>query len=269
LDWINSGAYDDQFDYILFGRDNIHELIDELADREPTNPDDTAIHELVSDLRVNAGRTLAAEKTSLHAPPKLTEVRGLRELSTEARHALSDLVARQQARLTEAQPATVARAPTGDSLDAAYANEVVQKLDKIMRRVSLLDAHEVDSVKIGSKNVRDSFEQAHKCYLYGFNAACAVLCRATLEAALKSKFDPKGRIEAGHRKTKGDESLITALLKGARLEEPLEDWFNDVRKAGGRAVHDYASFSRGDEASMPDILAKTRGVLAALYPKDA
>jgi hypothetical protein len=254
LEWINSGAYVDQFDYILFGYDNIYDLIDGLADERPTdNSAVEAVRRLVSEHKIHSGRKHASARTSLRPPPEPKQIKGLKDLS--------DWYDRQKARRAEARPAQESQAEVQDSLDAFYANEMVRKLEKAVHRASLLDVHEIDPASIGSKNVRDSFEEAHKCYLYGFSAGCAVLCRATLEAALKSKFDPNGKVERGLRK---EESLITKLLESAKLGEPLEGWASCVRTAGGRAVHDYAAFSVEYESRMPEILTKTRAVLAAL-----
>ncbi len=38
--------------------------------------------------------------------------------------------------------------------------------------------------------IKQYFEEAHQCYLYGFNIACAVLCRSILESAFIERFDP-------------------------------------------------------------------------------
>jgi hypothetical protein len=59
LDWVNSGTYDDQVEYILFGRDNIYDLIDELTETEPPDTTDSeAMQRLVSDLRVHLDERL-------------------------------------------------------------------------------------------------------------------------------------------------------------------------------------------------------------------
>jgi hypothetical protein len=65
LDWINSNSYDDQIDYLLFGRDSLHEIIDELTAGEAANTSDSeAIQRLVSDLK-NSYRPHARFRTNL------------------------------------------------------------------------------------------------------------------------------------------------------------------------------------------------------------
>src|SRR5579859_6303553 len=134
LDWINSGYYDAGDDYILFGRESIYDLVDDLTQREQEhNTDRRALQELVSDIKIHSGRDFAAERTSLGSAPKLSGLRGARDLSPAARQHLvawlQEQISRSKSKSTSAQPQSIE-----DALDATYANEVVQKLEKIVRR---------------------------------------------------------------------------------------------------------------------------------------
>jgi hypothetical protein len=255
LDWVDQRNFEDHGSWMMLGSMGSAQV--QFGDEPPVldvyqrhSSELEPIQQALVDLDTELGRYHAAKRMSL-IPPRINIPGPLSPMLKE---------------LEGAQPLELGPSDVAEYLDAKYSREILTKLEKIVKRAALLDPHEVDSAQIGSKNVRGSFDQAHHCYLYGFHAGCAVLCRATLEAALKSKFDPLERIKQGLRK---GESPITKLLERAKLGEPLEGWTNDVRTAGGRAVHDYDSFCREYESRMPEILAKTRGVLTALYPKDA
>lgn len=62
-----------------------------------------------------------------------------------------------------------------DYLDAAFAMELFGKLSKIVERSGALDEMVLN---IASEDVKRYFEETHRCYLFGFPIASAVLCRA-------------------------------------------------------------------------------------------
>jgi hypothetical protein len=188
LDWINSGEYDEEADYILFGRSSIFDLIDEMAPGKSGEGSDVNVTHFVSDLTTEVGRRVVSERTSIGERPKLRKLRGLGDLSKfpPEKAALVDRLV---------QPAKP-RDPS-DVIDAKYAHEIIAKLPKIVDRATRLSAHKVSAEAVSETAIRHHFEEAHACYLYGFNAACAVLCRTILETALKARFDPQGKIEAG------------------------------------------------------------------------
>jgi hypothetical protein len=101
-------------------------------------------------------------------------------------------------------------------------------------------------------DVKKYWEEAHRCYLYGFPVACAVLCRAMLESALVQLIDPDGRIdqdlaEKAKKGGKPKESYIGRLVDEAVEKNILTDDRRqcaiEVRDAGNEAIHDYEKFT--------------------------
>jgi hypothetical protein len=260
LDWINFESYQVGDDYILFGRDNIYDLIDELTQ---TGQDEKtgrkAIHELVSDFKTHLGRVLASQRTSLGPAPK-PKPRSAEALPPQEHQKWVALLAK----ISRPTPSRTTSRPSNDVLDAAYANEVVQKLEKIVQRASLLDPHEVASEEIGDSSIRAYFCEAHRCYLYGFNVACAVLCRAVLEAALKAKFYADHSIESS---LSSNQSLFKKLSK--RLGSESSDAAGTVKDCGDWAIHDFRRFQRECEGrgKLAENLLATRLILSTLYPR--
>jgi hypothetical protein len=76
-----------------------------------------------------------------------------------------------------------------DALDQHYAEEMLGKLEKVVSRASRLQGLELKTIP--RPGVEVHYTEVHRCYLYGFRVACAVLCRAMLESALKEKHRPR------------------------------------------------------------------------------
>lgn len=267
LDWINSGCYETGDDYILFGRESAYDLIDDLTrrDQEP-NPDRQALQELVSDVMIHSGRSLAASRTSLDAAPMLSELRGVETLSPEARQQLIEFFQNQ---LTRAKSVRIPGRPeaTSESLDANYAKEVVQGLEDIVRRATLLDPHSVRSEAIGDPDVRMYFVEAHRCFLYGFLAACAVMCRALLEREFNDRVKLDSAELARCREQKKSEFRCRVEKSG--LSDSLQAAALRVRAIGNIAAHKYSEFQDLPEDEIAEALSLTLDVLAALYPEAA
>ncbi len=156
--------------------------------------------------------------------------------------------------------------PQVDNLDARYAHEVVGKIAKIVSRVSRLDPFKAG--KVPPPPVREYFREVHHCYLYGFRVACAVMCRAILEEALKETIDRGGVLE---RRVRGKgESYITDLVEKAErlgiLADDRPEWAERIRKAGNWAVHDLEKFRREfPDDKFDEVLLNTRKILEDLY----
>ncbi len=151
-----------------------------------------------------------------------------------------------------------------DFLDAHFAQEVLKKLPKIVSRVSTLDALDLPA-KVPDE-VRQYFGEAHRCYLYGFSIACAVLCRALLESSLANEIDPKGMIKKVLDPRK---SYVFELAKRAtnnkRLADTPSGWVEEIKCAGDKAIHNLKAFKECWEGKPGEVLDKTRKVLEDLY----
>jgi hypothetical protein len=118
------------------------------------------------------------------------------ELRPETRKALGQalgpIASPQQSQVPENTPAAKGQL---DALRSLFLRRGSRTLNGIVSRASALD-------RIGleirpNRRVRFLFEEAHRCYLYGFHLACAVFCPAILEGALKEIADPQS--ETNHQ----------------------------------------------------------------------
>ena len=252
LDWVNQGRYEDHDSWMLFGGMGTDVGGEMKVLYEKSDADEETIHQTAGDLQVHAGKLFDAKRTSLEVRAPKLKVRGMEDLSHW-----------QPEPGWRARPEPE-RSEVAECLDAKYSLELIGKLENIVRRAALLDPHEADTRQIHDDGVRAQFQEAHRCYLYGFNAACAILCRAILESALKAKVDPDHKIE--YSLLRG-QSYFKKLIELSRLVDPLPSHAEEVKRSGDNAVHDYQKFQKECESQgkMEDILGWTRAVLAALY----
>jgi hypothetical protein len=161
-----------------------------------------------------------------------------------------------------------------DAMDRKYSNEVIDKLDTILSRASALEAMHLQ--RIPNTKARRCFEEAMSCYLYGFNMACAAMCRALLEAALKEVMDPERQLvptkedkNEGGRRASYFLKLVDNARLGGKLCKDLGEQggpADQVKKAGNTAVHDADKFAAEFPAEKVEwLLDMTRKILAELY----
>jgi hypothetical protein len=259
LDWVNQKRFEDHDSWMIFGNRGVMKVTvdtdpetEELYERN--KPEHEQAYQVLGDLQVYGGKLLDARRTSLNPQPPKAIVRGLEDSA--------DMEPGLDWRAVE-EPSPTEKA---EDLDAFYAAQLIGKLDKVVERATSLDPHKVDASQIHDSNIRAYFEEAHRCYLYGFNAACAVMCRAILESAIKSKVDPDHRIEMYLPK---GQSLFRVLLEKSRLEKALKDGAEQVKMGGDFAIHNFKRFQKEYQSQgLVEVgLAVTRDVLANLYPQ--
>ncbi|HEV2378294.1 MAG TPA: hypothetical protein VG206_00705 [Terriglobia bacterium] len=259
---MNEERFEDHDSWMLFGGMSSRQTpaaldwagVDSVLIPPWTSPEFERVQRGLGKLTIEGGRILDSRRTSLEKPraPEdqlrtLFEQFGfddLRDIPEPEMHGRAEL------------------------LDAQFSHEIIKKLEKIVERAALLDPHEVSRDQIHHPSFRGCFQEAHRCYLYGFSRASAVMCRALTESALKDRFDAAGEIEA---KLQPRQSLFNTLLKSARLADPLPEHAKEIWRCGGFAAHNDPKFGKEYESQgkLADIMCWTRGVLAALYPTDA
>ena len=166
-----------------------------------------------------------------------------------------------------------------DGLDRAFAKEVLGKLPKIVDRAASLDEigdEEVETEQVPA-DVKKYWVEAHRCYLYGFPIACAVLCRAILESALENVIDPDGRIDqllrdeakkSGKAKPSYIGRLIDEAVKKHILIDDRPKCAIEVRDAGNDAIHNHGKFEKQLQDPLRGIayiVDSTRKILIDLY----
>jgi hypothetical protein len=77
-----------------------------------------------------------------------------------------------------------------ERLDSKYAHETLEVLQEIITRIGPLDR--LPTLSIPNRPVQLAFEEAHRCFLYGFSRVCVVLCRSMVEASLREGLRAMG-----------------------------------------------------------------------------
>jgi hypothetical protein len=124
-----------------------------------------------------------------------------------------------------------------DAIDARYADEVISKLTKIVTRVRKFQ--KLCPLSIPNRSVQLAFEKSHRCYMYGFNPACMLMCRATLESALREAMTAAGQTDLS------DELELKTLLDLERSKVVLGNFHaaaHRIRWAGNNAAHNTSEF---------------------------
>jgi hypothetical protein len=212
----------------------------------------------------HVARTVAIERTSLASPPAVDSLAAefkelMDELTPETREALGNAFGPIAAGQNTLTPESVPEATSQlDALDRYYAEEVLEKLSGIVFRASALDRMGLEIVP--NRRVQFLFEEAHRCYLYGFHLACAVFCRAILEGALKEIADPQSET------SQSIHDMIAVAMAKRLLTDDRPRCARDVAKAGNKAIHDPEMFHRDYSAEgVEEVLTNTRKVLEELY----
>ena len=147
-----------------------------------TDEDNRVLNKMGTELRQETGAHLASERTRLSTPhPSMSAeilTKHFKNLSPSALKTM--LAALREARSHLHEDADSGNANPLDPLDCHYAAELLQKLEMIVDRAARLGRMPIQAVP--SKEVQRYFQEAHDCYLYGFEVACAVLCRQVLES---------------------------------------------------------------------------------------
>jgi Domain of unknown function (DUF4145) len=257
LRYINDGNYERAGDAWSFGTGGD-------PSRGQANQDEAIFQKMRRLVFDHVARTVAIQRTSLSSPPTVDsladEFRKLMdELTPETREALGQafvpIAIGQGSLVGETAPAAEGQL---DALDRHYSKEILDKLDGIVSRASALDRMGLEILP--NRRVQFLFDEAHRCYLYGFHLACAVFCRAILEGALKEVVDPESETN------RSIHDMIAIAVEKSVLTDDRPRRAREVAKAGNRAIHDPEMFDRAYSAEkVEEILTNTRKVLEELY----
>jgi hypothetical protein len=234
------------------------------ASRDQPNRDAAVFGKMRHLVYDHVARTAALQRTSLASPPTVDSLADdfkklMDELTPETREALGQafvpIAAGEDPPVPDAAPGATDQL---DALDRYYAGEILEKLDGIILRASALDRMGLQTVP--NKRVQFLFEEAHRCYLYGFHLACAVFCRAILEGALKEVADPQSET------SQSIHDMVAMAVEKRLLVDDRPRCAREVAKAGNRAIHDPEMFDRDySPEKVEEILINTRKVLEELY----
>ena len=257
LRYINDGNYEkaDQAWSFGVGRGN---------SRDRGNKDEAVFQKMRRLVYDHVARTVAIQRTSLSNPPTVDSLaeefkKLMDELTPETREALGQafvpIATGEDSPLADAGPGAQGQL---DALDRYYSEEILEKLEGVVSRASALDRMGLEIVP--NRRVQFLFDEAHRCYLYGFHLACAVFCRAILEGALKEVVDPQSETNQSIH------DMIAVAVEKFLLTDDRPRCAREVAKAGNRAIHDPEMFDRDySSEKVEEILANTRKVLEELY----
>ncbi len=277
LPYIDKDDWEEYDDFIVFGKEAFRALGTQASPRE--DQQDQVVSEdldgFFEKFRRQHGLGLAAELTSLDGATPIDMSDAMKDLHPET----LELLKKAMSKLAEQGAGSVGvvrhlDARRDDALDRHYAEEVTSKLSRIVRLVSALNPVEMSRNSVTA--VRGYFAEVHNCFLYGFHVACAVLCRALLEVALKERLEPrKGRrrrkpsnkLDAWGRAKSDilrrlDEAEAKGILDGSRAEAG-----GRVKDAGDAAIHRLVEFQSlyDTDDKVWKLVDETRLVLEDLY----
>jgi len=257
LRYINDGRYGKTGEAWSFG-------LGQGASPEHCTTDEAVFRQMRRLVYDHVARTVALQRTSLSGLPTVDSLaEGFKKLMDELTPITREALGQAISPIAAGQDSTSlekgsAAADQLDALDRYYSDEILEKLDGIVSRSSTLDRMGLEIVP--NRRVQFLFEEAHRCYLYGFHLACAVFCRAILEGALKEVADP-------HSETNQSiHEMVTMAAEKAILTDDRPRCAREVAKAGNRAIHDPEMFDRDYSAEkVQEVLINTRKVLEELY----
>lgn len=275
LRYVNNDDWEDYGDFLIFGAAAFSCLGQHQKEGNDVLAGEEASDELSSYVLHHLGTLHANERTSLDPSPsveinKIAEILG--KFSVESRQKIHKELAKRVSDTGHGDPRIGSlEGDAEDALDAHYSNEILSKLDQMVVRAIALDPMEITNSP--DPRIKSYFSEVHRCFLYGFRIACAVLCRALLESALGETLDPTGEINR-MRKQNGpqgrDRSYVLHLLDKAKARTILDD--SQVRKgeqikeAGDAAIHRLKDFEKYDnDTKLWEIVGDTRTILEDLY----
>lgn len=133
-----------------------------------------------------------------------------------------------------------------------FAWDFASRIDTMVARISNLE--EIKYRDVVSATTRKLLQQAHICYINGFEAATVIMCGAILEQTLKDVLQLEGKLEQ-----------LLGAAEGCGLLTP-EQWGmgDDVRELRNYAIHDLPKFLKQPEHRKATILSNTRAVVGIL-----
>jgi hypothetical protein len=257
LRYINDGNYERAGEAWSFG-------MGQGNSRAHANQDEAVFQKMRRLVYDHVARTVAIERTSLASPPAVDSLAAefkklMDELTPETRDALGQAFRPIAAGQDSPIPDGIAEGKDQlDALDRYYSEEILGKLNGIVSRASALKRVGLEIEP--NQRVQFLFDEAHRCYLYGFHLACAVFCRAILEGALKEIADPQSET------TQSIHEMVAAAAEKGLLSGNGPRCAREVAKAGNKAIHDPEMFDRAySPEKVEEILTNTRKVLEELY----
>lgn len=257
LDYINHDDWEEIEDFMVFGK----EAFDIWTGMLEADYDDTPFRDADSKSKESRGKRAIAKRIKLGTlPDDATILETLRMLKRVAPRI--DIEGLRKTLGLSGHTVLSTPAAQIDEIDAALATEFVGLLDGSIGKI-----HDYDDMPVRYPNprVQQYFDQAHRCYLFGLESACAVLCRAILEAALIEKVDPQYKLQPANGSSESHISRMIEKATGRFLDHERAQCAEEVKDAGNKAIHDLSVFRMKYEKRMGEIVDNTRKIVIDLY----
>lgn len=142
------------------------------------------------------------------------------------------------------------------NLHIHFLKQFAIQLDKVASRTQNLEELAYRDILV--PEVRSLLHEAHYCYLFGFEAASAVMCGAVIEQLLRRAFAIPD---------KEDLKLESALYEARvseKISQTIYEMAEDVRNLRNMAAHHPKTFDQQSPARKSTILSNTRAVAKAI-----
>jgi hypothetical protein len=270
LEYVNAGAWwREKNGLLVFGdKDKVEACI---ASQAPsTEISNDAVREaqaIRSRVIASRGRRVAARRVTIgKLPPEWTKSdieEWLLSLSADKREEVTKYIlgSLSACRVDPETGTPISREE--DNLDAALAIDMIDQLEK---SVSATRDYPILRIHHAGPWVQQYFEEAHRCYIHGFELACAVLCRGLLEAVLSDLVDPTYSLTgAGGTAHQSHLSLMIEAARGKILSDKRAAAAEMIRDCGNAAIHDLKTFREHYAPRLGEVLEETRKILSRLY----
>lgn len=270
LEYINAGAWwKEKNGLLVFGdKERVEACIESQAPATEISND--AIREaqaIRSRVIASRGRRVAARRVTIgKLPPQLTKTEieeWLLSLTPNKREEVTKYIlgSLSACRVDPETGTPISREE--DNLDAALA---IDMLDQLEKSVSATKEYRILRIQHAGPWVQQYFEEAHRCYIHGFEVACAVLCRGLLEAVLTDLVDPTYSLT--RRMGSPHQSHLTDMIeaaKGKLLSGKRAASAEMIRDCGNSAIHDLKTFRQEYAPRLGQVLEETRKIVSDLY----
>ena len=123
-----------------------------------------------------------------------------------------------------------------ENTELHYAFELVQILKRIRKHTFVFTAPPI--IGVAPDEVSALLREATRAYLFDLHSSCVSLCRAIVEAALKSKVSRTQVLGEVMKNRKGElQALIDVAKRKGVLNAEQADQAHFVRKSGNDALH--------------------------------
>jgi hypothetical protein len=184
LEFINSGDWDDQGDFLIFGKEAFEAHVAGLTGNrtyEDASEITDQLRKLAAILKTGPGAREIAKRISLTPLPKDSTSDDLAAWCAQLSSSERILFEEALRRIMVGSVPSASGIEADETMDAFLASEALRQLDDALGRLSTFDEVNPTSESLHGPFGAEYFEEAHRCDLAGLKIASAVLCRAMLE----------------------------------------------------------------------------------------